>query len=338
MEMKNVFSGLGAKLALALLAVGTMTSCYEKEELNVEKTDDPIDPVYYIQGNVCDVETGKPLEAKVTIKGPDGSSVYNATATNGYFKYQTSTDGTYTVEADCDYFFTASKTVFFPAGNKNTVSVATVDFALVSLNSPVAPAPDDPNSLNTPSTREETEKMKKAAETDLMKALDGVQMSVNNIEVGDGEIIVSSNVKSVSGKLSDKAVLDLPLTKGFVSTITPETSVITRATEGREWIAYAAKALGREYGFEPVKGVLGQITFPGRYGYSIAGYDVKAVYAVRTLSFEGKEGVVMYQEKVIVTVKYEAHDMHDGHDRHDYHDSHDVANPEAGGGDGNMGE
>ena len=67
MEMKNVFSGLGAKLALALLVVGTMTSCYEKEELNVEKTDDPIDPVYYIQGNVCDVETGKPLEAKVTL-------------------------------------------------------------------------------------------------------------------------------------------------------------------------------------------------------------------------------------------------------------------------------
>lgn len=70
MNMKSKFFGLNAKLALAVLAVGTMfTSCYDSENGDVVKPYEPTDAVYYVAGTVTDVETGAALNAEVTVNG-----------------------------------------------------------------------------------------------------------------------------------------------------------------------------------------------------------------------------------------------------------------------------
>ena len=70
MNMKSKFFGLNAKLALAVLAVGTMfTSCYDSENGDVVKPYEPADAVYYVAGTVTDVETGAALNAEVTVNG-----------------------------------------------------------------------------------------------------------------------------------------------------------------------------------------------------------------------------------------------------------------------------
>lgn len=80
MNMKSKFFGLNAKLALAVLAVGTMfTGCYDSENGDVVKPYEPADPVYYVAGTITDAETGAPLNAEVTVNG------VSATITDGNY-------------------------------------------------------------------------------------------------------------------------------------------------------------------------------------------------------------------------------------------------------------
>ena len=66
--MKSKFFGLNAKLALAVLAVGTMfTSCYDSENGDVNKPYVPEPAKYVITGNVTDYETGEAISATVTV-------------------------------------------------------------------------------------------------------------------------------------------------------------------------------------------------------------------------------------------------------------------------------
>ena len=84
MKMKSKLFGLGAKMALALLAVGmTVTSCYDSENVDIIQPDQPVAPKYYIAGNITDAETGDIVtNATVTI---DGTAV---TLTNGAFNQE----------------------------------------------------------------------------------------------------------------------------------------------------------------------------------------------------------------------------------------------------------
>ena len=84
MKMKSKFFGFTAKLAMAILAVGTMfTSCYDSENGDVTKPYVAPDPVYTISGTVTDALTNQILtSATITVNG--------TSATN--------TDGTYTVK------------------------------------------------------------------------------------------------------------------------------------------------------------------------------------------------------------------------------------------------
>ena len=82
--MKSIFSGVSAKLALAVLAVGTMfTSCYDSENGDVTVPPMPEKPQYIVTGYVTDYETGMPIEG--------------ATVTVGS-KTATTTGGAYTLE------------------------------------------------------------------------------------------------------------------------------------------------------------------------------------------------------------------------------------------------
>lgn len=71
MKMKSKFFGFTAKLAMAILAVGTMfTSCYDSENGDVTKPYVAPDPVYLISGTITDVETGAAItDATITVNG-----------------------------------------------------------------------------------------------------------------------------------------------------------------------------------------------------------------------------------------------------------------------------
>ena len=71
MNMKSKFFGLNAKLALAVLAVGTMfTGCYDSENGDVVKPYEPLPAAYYVMGTITDATTGAALaDATVTVNG-----------------------------------------------------------------------------------------------------------------------------------------------------------------------------------------------------------------------------------------------------------------------------
>ena len=316
--MKNVFRGLSAKLALALLAVGTMTSCYEKEEL--DKTPAPTqEPAkYYIQGNVLDVENGKALNGTVTV---DGAAV---TVTNGYYRTEVTADKEITIVADMDNYFTATKTAYLPKADAGSVTIATVDFALVGVNSQIT-APE----YNVPANVEQAAKVAAASKSILSGIFTeaGFTLTDDAIEVDENGDVVVTAAKTVETEVGGNLTFDVPLMSGFSSTVSPaDTKALT---VGEIWLTSAAKALGIPYGMELVEK---SHTFSGVQFKAISTLTIKAYYKARALAFDGKDGVVLYQEKVRATVTYEDHDSHDGHDYHDVHDSHDFINPGAGGG------
>lgn len=109
MKMKSKFLGATAKLAIAILAVGTMfTSCYDSENGDVTKPYVAPDPVYTISGTVTDALTNQILaSATITVNG--------ASATN--------TDGTYTVKGKA---------------GENTVVVSAAGYGTVTRNVTIA--------------------------------------------------------------------------------------------------------------------------------------------------------------------------------------------------------
>ena len=87
MKKKSLF-GLNVKLALMLVAIcGMFASCYEKEELTVEKPSTTA-PVYEITGVVCDETTGTPLSG-VSVSGAtttDANGIYSLSSKNDKVK------------------------------------------------------------------------------------------------------------------------------------------------------------------------------------------------------------------------------------------------------------
>ena len=321
--MKSVFRGLSAKLALALLAVGALTSCYEKEELDQKpETKDP-DPVYIIQGNVSDAANGKYLNAEVTI---DGESV---NVVNGYYQKEVK-EGQHVVVANKQDYFTATKTVYFH-GVKTGVSYATVDFALVGLASS-AVDPDDPSAVENPVSKDESETVLEVAKEDVKNIFSeaGIALDDADFQVTDDGIVVTKNIV-IDTEIGGDVEIQLPIMTGFASTITPEQdNLFTKAlTDGQVWVASAEKALNMKYG---LKAAFKKHTLKGVVGKSIASYVIKAFYQTRMLSFYEVPGLVMWQSEVSAEPVYESHDNHDSHDTHDAHDGHGNSNPAAGGG------
>lgn len=88
MKMKSRFFGVTAKLAIAILAVGTMfTSCYDSENGDVSKPYKAPDAVYTFVVTVSDGITGQPVNNATVTAGSAacagvGNGVYQAVITN----------------------------------------------------------------------------------------------------------------------------------------------------------------------------------------------------------------------------------------------------------------
>ena len=319
--MKNVFRGLSAKLALALLAVGTLSSCYEKEELDQPAGSGDKAPQYFIQGNVTAAKDGKGLQANVTL---NGASVN--VSTDGYFTEKAG-EGTFKIVATMDNYFDASRTVTFYEAPKNSVTIATVDIAMYDASQAV-----ETPTINVPASTEEAKKAADVAQPIIAEALKalGVNTQTTPVKVevaDDGTAKVQAVVVVDKAAVGEAKTVDVPSFAGFASTITPEDdNIFTRGvTQGQIWIASAEAALGLTYG---LRNTIQKVTLPGKAGQAISGYDLVINLLSRTLEFNGATGSVMYQEKITVTPKYESHDSHDSHDSHNGHGT----NPGAGGG------
>ena len=109
MKMKSKFFGFTAKLAMAILAVGTMfTSCYDSENGDVSKPYKAPDAVYTFVVTVSNGITGKPVEGATVTAGSTacagvGNGVYQAVVTNDQAGTKMPSTVTVSVAAGSDY-------------------------------------------------------------------------------------------------------------------------------------------------------------------------------------------------------------------------------------------
>ena len=128
--MKSKFFSLNAKLALAVLAVGTMfTGCYDSENGDVNKPYVAPDPVYTVSGTITDALTGQIItNAQVTVTDAKGTVSFS----NGTYAVQVNTAGTKTVEVTAAGYITDSRDIVITELGKGEASTTVANFALIS--------------------------------------------------------------------------------------------------------------------------------------------------------------------------------------------------------------
>lgn len=129
MKMKSKLLGLNAKLALAVLAVGTMfASCYDSENGDVTKPYVAPDPVYTISGTITDALTGEVID-NATIEISD---VKDETFTYkmGSYSAQVNSSGDKTVKVSAQDYDAVTRTVTVAPLNNGEASTTVVNIAL----------------------------------------------------------------------------------------------------------------------------------------------------------------------------------------------------------------
>lgn len=306
--MKSIFSSLNAKLALAVLAVGTMfASCYDSENGDVTVNVKPDPAKYYIAGNVTNAETGEKLEgATITMNGE------RVTYTGSSFNIEVAGGTSYEFVVDLDGYYTATRTIYMPTIADGGVSVGNADFALVGvLAKDILPEDAGSGDFATSAEAQEALNLHEGA---ILATLDGIEgiTSTELIvdEYGNLRLVVEANV--TDAKVDEDKDVTLPYYHGFVSTVSQSAKdIFTRAiTEGSIWNASAEAALKMDYGFTIEDRT---VTLSGVKGAAINGYVFVVYFTNKVLSFGGYEGTVTYQGEWYVVPTYDSHDNHDLH-------------------------
>lgn len=130
MKMKSFFSGVSAKLALAVLAVGTMfASCYDSENGDVTVPTKPAAPTYTVNGVVTDFKTGEAISGATVAL--DGTTVTtDTTDATGSYSYQTGAPVVGQVTISATGYREVVRTIEMPTVQTGAV-VFTVNAALV---------------------------------------------------------------------------------------------------------------------------------------------------------------------------------------------------------------
>ena len=336
MKMKSKFFGLSAKLALAILAVGTtLTSCYDSENVDIVAPSQPEPATYVIVGNITDAATGLPLSEGVAVTVDGNAQTVNA---SGYFEATGLSAGSHEVKVSAPTYNDAVRTIYLAETAEGGVCVGNADFALYTADAsadlvyPDGGYEGDGVDAGKPATKEQAEAMLAAVEGDILAAFNGVadiDLEAISIKVDENGNTVLTAPAEVSVEVGESKTVVLPYFEGFASSIAPETdNIFTKAvTDGQIWLASAENQLGMSYG---MTARTQQYTIPGVAGKSIAAYTLTILFKNRILSFQNAEGTVMYQSTWSVEPVYESHDSHDSHN------SHGNSNG-AGGGNSNQG-
>ena len=317
MKMKSIFSSLNAKLALAVLAVGTMfASCYDSENGDVTVTPKPDPAKYVIAGNLTDAATSAAVSPATTtvVVTIDGTEV--TVNNDGYFvKEDGLASGSHVVKVSASGYDDAVRTIYLPEAADGGISYGNADFLLYGIGE------DDLLEEDTPAvdaTQEQAQKLADAVLADITEDVAGLGLS--NVELvadASGNITMTADGTLAETPAVGAGVpVQLPKYTGFDSDVAPEANDLwTKAIyQGQIWNASASRDLAMPYGM-----TLGTVdyTLQGVAGKTIIGYTVTVKFESKVLSYNDHEGTVMYQVgAATASVDYESHDSHDSHNNH----------------------
>ena len=313
MKMKSIFSSLNAKLALAVLAVGTMfASCYDSENGDVTVNPKPDPAKYVIAGNLTDAATSAAVSPATTtvVVTIDGTEV--TVNNDGYFvKEDGLAAGSHVVKVVASGYDDAVRTIYLPETADGGIAYGNADFVLYGIGE------DDLIDADVAGGVDATQAQAQALADASKKAItaDMAELGLTVVDLvadADGNITMTATGEPKELVDGQDVPVALPLYTGFASSITQtDDNFWTKdITDCQIWNASAAKELNMSYGLKP-----GSISYKinGVKGLTIVGYTVKAYFESKVLSFEGKEGTVMYQDASAIMVSWESHDSHDGH-------------------------
>ena len=307
MKMKSIFSSLNAKLALAVLAVGTMfASCYDSENGDVTVTPTP-EPKYVISGNITDGATGKAITtAVVTINDEP------VDATKGYIYKEYNAAGEYTVSVAAEGYKDVTRTIYLGETVDGGVSVGNADFTLYGVGEEDLLNPDYDQPVDA--TKAQAEEILALVKADIeagAAGLDNVTITTDE----NGNTTLTGEAVTEGAPVNAPYTVSIPKYNGFASTIAQDdNNVWTKAiTEGQIWNASAARDLGLSYG---MVATAIKYTFDAVAGKSVGAYKVTINFENKVLSYNGAEGIVMYQSDYHVDPVWDSHDSHDSHDGH----------------------
>lgn len=311
--MKSLFSGLSAKLALAVLAVGTMfTSCYDSENGDVT-IPRPEPAKYYIDGHLTtDGGQELPADVSVTISGYTNS----ISVTNGSFSVEVGAAGTYTVSVVADGYKDATRTIVLHESTVGGVVVGNADFILYGVGENDLLTPDNPANPVVDATKEQAEEVL-ALVSDDIKAF-ATNLGLENVTITvdeNGNTLMSGVGNPTDAPVNAPYTVQIPKFNGFASTIDQNADNLwTKAiTQGQIWNASAARDLNMPYGLTQTSI---NYTFKAIPGQSLGTYTVNIFFENKALSYNGVEGITMYQSSYEVIYSYISHDGHDAHNNH----------------------
>ncbi|WP_321330919.1 DUF3869 domain-containing protein [uncultured Bacteroides sp.] len=307
MKMKSNVFGFSAKIALSVLAVcGTMfTSCYEKEDVDVNTTE-PIPAAYYVVGSITDGSNGQPITtAVVTI---DGVSV---TLNNGAFSQKTTASGAHTVAVTAEGYYDMTKTVYCVEVADGQTSVAVADIALFTPGSQASDPIEDPTIPST-SDIEAVKSVISEAFTPTANP-SGAVAGTSTTTVNDDGTVAIATPYTLDNSSTDAIEVSYVYNEGFELANEPA----TRAVSARDqFIANVAKQLNKSYGLTKVT----KKTTLYEGGNSIIGYTVIYTIAIEEYIFyisgANWAGMATWQSNVQISAITDTHDSHDSHDGH----------------------
>ena len=305
MKMKSKLFGFGAKSALYLMAIcgALFTSCYEKEEIDV----DPVAPAaYYVIGSVSNGSNDQPLNATVTV---DGAAV---TLTNGAFiKKVEYKEAGYVVTATADGFYPVTKTVYaIKVLDGQTYSVY-AELRLFDISSQIT----NPTLAVSPTVAQITPAIQQNITANFKVEVESpdVQLGATTIALEDGEVILTTPV-ALSVPSYDPVTISYSYYEGF--NLANEITTKSTPTYQEQYIANAANFLHRTYGL--TKRISNALLTGG--GYSIIGFRLIHTIKLQELIFRinsmDYSSIVSWYSNTRVEPMVDSHDSHDSHDAH----------------------
>lgn len=302
--MKSFFSGVSAKLALAVLAAGAMfTSCYDSENGDVTvKLPQPAK--YVISGNITDGATGDAITtATVTI---DGAAV---DATKGYI-YAESSVGDHTVAVSAPGYKDVQRVIKFGVATDGSTVIGNADFVLYVADAEIV-APDATGEATPAATEALFNDIKEKLSNDFLASLGSKAQDLLSGSDEKGTYVSAAVI--MKAEEGEDLTVTVPQYTGFESSIP---MIDTKAaTEGQMWNASASAFLGLPYGIT-VSDSMWTVTLKGVTGKAITGYRYTVWFDSKSLTFNAIEGTVLYPGSAVCVPIYDSHDSHDIHNIH----------------------
>lgn len=335
--MKSNFLGLSAKLALAVLAVGSMfTSCYEEKGIDVT----PVDPLpaaeYSIVGSIYSATTNEAISvASSEITATSGTI---AQPTPSSFKITGLTaDAVVTITVNKAGFFTATRTVSVAKVADGTTCVVNANVALTGVNDvAVVPPTEGEGSEGSPVAGDETLNNKvKDQLAGFGLPLDS-RMPAPTFDKDGNAIAYALEDQTLDADPVAKYV-DVTYNRVVDSFVIQDVTVgaVTRAISDVDatTLAYLARCVSAQtklpYAGSKFKTEKTTVKLWKKANLAVKALSIKTILNLKSLTFifDGKTYVVNFMTAKQSSIGF----VYDNHDSHDYHDIHGESSNAGGG-------